>query len=156
MAQSDLPPTHPAPGAALPPPASDLNVRRLVITTLAVLLASAVAFTAMTWLVNLYTELTPNFTMPRNIQNLNAKVTPEDLDNRNQFIESSRESLSTYGWLNREQGTVRIPIERAIELTVQRGLPARTNPPTTTRQNVPGQFQSGDENSGRRIGALQR
>lgn len=33
--------------------------------------------------------------------------------------------LSSYGWVNREAGIVRTPIDRAIELLVQRGLPVR-------------------------------
>jgi hypothetical protein len=37
--------------------------------------------------------------------------------------------LSSYAWLDRANGIVRIPIERAIDLLVERGLPARnTNP----------------------------
>ena len=33
--------------------------------------------------------------------------------------------LSSYGWLDRNAGVVRIPIEAAMKLTVQRGLPTR-------------------------------
>lgn len=33
--------------------------------------------------------------------------------------------LNSYGWVNREAGIVRIPIDRAIELLAERGLPAR-------------------------------
>jgi hypothetical protein len=33
--------------------------------------------------------------------------------------------LNTYGWVDRKAGIVRIPIDRAIELLAQRGLPAR-------------------------------
>lgn len=33
--------------------------------------------------------------------------------------------LSSYGWADRDAGTVRIPIERAMDLLVERGLPAR-------------------------------
>ncbi|MEW6299070.1 MAG: hypothetical protein AB1671_15245 [Thermodesulfobacteriota bacterium] len=33
--------------------------------------------------------------------------------------------LNSYGWVNRDAGTVRIPIDRAIELLAERGLPAR-------------------------------
>src|SRR4029077_16193686 len=33
--------------------------------------------------------------------------------------------LHSYGWVDREAGTVRIPIERAIDLLEQRGLPSR-------------------------------
>src|SRR5262245_60964972 len=31
--------------------------------------------------------------------------------------------LSTYGWVDQKSGTVHIPIERAIELQLQRGFP---------------------------------
>lgn len=33
--------------------------------------------------------------------------------------------LHSYGWVSREAGVVRLPIDRALELTAQRGLPAR-------------------------------
>jgi hypothetical protein len=33
--------------------------------------------------------------------------------------------LNDYGWVDRPKGIVRIPIERAIELTAKRGLPSR-------------------------------
>jgi hypothetical protein len=33
---------------------------------------------------------------------------------------------STYGWLDQANGIVRLPIDRAMDLVVQRGLPART------------------------------
>jgi len=35
------------------------------------------------------------------------------------------EILSTYGWVDRNGGFVRIPIDEAFRLTLQRGLPAR-------------------------------
>jgi hypothetical protein len=34
-------------------------------------------------------------------------------------------TLSSYGWVNRDAGVIRIPIQRAMELTSERGLPAR-------------------------------
>ena len=33
------------------------------------------------------------------------------------------ERLNSYGWVDKEAGIVRIPIERAIELTAEQGLP---------------------------------
>ena len=33
--------------------------------------------------------------------------------------------LHSYGWIDRESGIVRIPVERAIEVLAQKGLPAR-------------------------------
>ena len=39
--------------------------------------------------------------------------------------ESEDERLKTYGWVDRNAGVVRIPIDEAIKLTLQRGLPSR-------------------------------
>jgi hypothetical protein len=33
--------------------------------------------------------------------------------------------LESYGWVDRDAGIVRIPIDRAMQLVVERGLPAR-------------------------------
>lgn len=35
------------------------------------------------------------------------------------------ERLSSYGWVDRSAGTVHIPIDEAIRLTAERGLPTR-------------------------------
>ena len=37
--------------------------------------------------------------------------------------------LASYGWLDAQAGVVRIPIERAMDLVAQRGLPARAEGP---------------------------
>jgi hypothetical protein len=51
-------------------------------------------------------------------------------------------TLYSYGWVNEQQGIVRIPIERAMDLLVQRGLPVRPQ----TEGNAPG--EKGKEASG--------
>jgi hypothetical protein len=51
-----------------------------------------------------------------------------ETDERNQLNkEAVREEglLYSYGWVDEKAGTVRIPIERAMDLIVQRGLPVR-------------------------------
>jgi len=35
------------------------------------------------------------------------------------------DTLTTYGWVDRNAGVVRIPIDEAIRLTLERGLPSR-------------------------------
>jgi hypothetical protein len=37
--------------------------------------------------------------------------------------------LSTYGWMDKKAGVVRIPIDRAMELQLQRGFPTRKEAP---------------------------
>lgn len=51
-------------------------------------------------------------------------------------------ALNTYGWIDRGAGTVRIPIERAMDLIVERGLPTRgTNAPVQTGKSSLGLIQ---------------
>jgi hypothetical protein len=38
---------------------------------------------------------------------------------------AEQETLTTYGWVDRNAGIVRIPIDEAIKLTLARGLPSR-------------------------------
>ena len=42
-----------------------------------------------------------------------------------QFRQGEESLLQRYGWMNRDAGIVHIPIEDAMRLTVERGLPAR-------------------------------
>ena len=45
------------------------------------------------------------------------------------FQKQEAEILSTYGVVDREKGIYRIPIEEAMKLTLERGLPAAGDPP---------------------------
>jgi hypothetical protein len=47
---------------------------------------------------------------------------PANLD---RFRQTEDEVLHGYGWIDRNAGTVRIPIERAKDLLLERGLPVR-------------------------------
>jgi hypothetical protein len=38
---------------------------------------------------------------------------------------AEEKTLYSYGWVNEQEGTLHIPIDRAMELLVQRGLPVR-------------------------------
>jgi len=44
------------------------------------------------------------------------------------------DKLNQYGWVNRQAGVVRVPIERAMELVAERGLPVRAEKPETRNQ----------------------
>jgi hypothetical protein len=43
----------------------------------------------------------------------------------NSFRRQEEDTLNTYGWVDQKAGAVRIPIDRAMQLIVQRGLPVR-------------------------------
>jgi hypothetical protein len=50
------------------------------------------------------------------------------------FREEESQMLNSYGWVDRQNGVIRIPIERAKELIEQRGLPA--TPPGAATQGA--------------------
>src|SRR5579872_6287208 len=54
----------------------------------------------------------------------NPSIEPQPLPAREDMV------LSTYGWSDKNAGTVRVPIDRAMELMLQRGFPTRPAVPT--------------------------
>ena len=48
---------------------------------------------------------------------------------------SDAATLGSYGWVDREKGIVRIPIDRAIDLVVARGVPKGKGPKTEIELN---------------------
>lgn len=67
-------------------------------------------------LQNKLAELTQRFPTPR-LQTDDGNQDVADLHAREDLL------LDNYSWADRSQGKVRIPVERAIELLAQRGLP---------------------------------
>ena len=46
----------------------------------------------------------------------------------NDIRRREEDTLSTYGWVDQKSGAVRIPIDRAMDLLAERGLPVRSQP----------------------------
>lgn len=53
-------------------------------------------------------------------------VPSRELDEHLAIVE---EALGSYRWIDREEGLARIPIERAMEIVAERGLPVRGDAP---------------------------
>lgn len=47
------------------------------------------------------------------------------------FRAEEQRKVSTYGWMDERQGIARIPVDRAMELVLQNGLPQWQSPSTT-------------------------
>ena len=56
--------------------------------------------------------------------------------------------LRGYAWVDRGNGVVSIPIDRAMQLVVERGLPARTTPFPANTAAVPNKATLGDHKAG--------
>ncbi len=78
---------------------------------------------------NKVAELTQTFPTPR-LQTDDGNQDLADLHQREDLL------LDHYSWVNQQQGKVRIPIERAMELIAQRGLPVA--PPSQTEPLMTG------------------
>ena len=67
--------------------------------------------------------------------------TPQlEIDERSQLDKvriDEAQTLSTYDWVDQKAGTVRIPIDRAMDLLAQRGLPVRTQTATEAAAGQP-------------------
>jgi hypothetical protein len=52
--------------------------------------------------------------------------------------EAEDQVLNSYGWVDQQKGVVRIPIAKAMDMVVAKGLPVRTGaPPTAQGMSVP-------------------
>jgi hypothetical protein len=108
----------------------DTNVRSLYMygLTLAILIAIVmVAMDRTYWFLAKIESLGPPASPFENVRVLppqpRLQVQP-GLDLKS-YCEMEQQQLSTYGWVDQNNGFVHIPVDRAMEMVLQRGLPAR-------------------------------
>jgi hypothetical protein len=56
----------------------------------------------------------------------NPRLEENERGQLNGFLTDEEKTLYSYGWVDQQAGAVRIPIDRAMDLLVQRGLPVRS------------------------------
>lgn len=110
----------------------DANVSAVTKFGIGLAIISAVVLVLMVWLHNFFNEQTQRATPPPSPLMTERQLPPgprlqvepaKDLDE----VRAAEDSvLNSYGWVVPNAGVVRIPIDRAIELVVQRGLPVRS------------------------------
>lgn len=68
------------------------------------------------------------------------QLQPDEVVDLNKFSSLLEVQLNSYGWVDQKNGVAHIPIERAIDIMSQQGLPVRPQPVLPPRAN----FGSGD------------
>jgi hypothetical protein len=68
-----------------------------------------------------------------------------------QIYSKQQQELETYSWEDRKAGTVRIPIERAMDLLLQKGLPVVPTTNTNKDARAPEDTASGTEGAPGRV-----
>ena len=111
----------------------DMQVAGIVVYVVAMTVFFAIAVTLMLFGTGTVTEAHAATSDNRELKNKLTELTqplpnpqahPEDT-NEDIAVLHAREGLmlDNYSWVDREHGKVRIPIERALKLVAQRGLP---------------------------------
>lgn len=112
----------------------DARIRPLVISLIALILIVLLGMLSMKWL---RTGLEQAVSRPADDRHPLADSRPlfpeprlqtaprRDLEELRAWEENLAQS---YGWVDRSNGTVRIPVESALEIVLEEGLPAREPP----------------------------
>jgi hypothetical protein len=108
----------------------DVNVPALLHFGFWMAVVLFVTFVGMRWAFNYFGKTQP--LGPPASPFINARVLPPnprlqatphvDLEN---YCQAQQEKVNTYAWVDSRLGVVRVPVERAIDLALARGLPAR-------------------------------
>jgi hypothetical protein len=111
----------------------EVNVQAIVRFGLGLLAAAIIIHLALWWYLSVQTRQS----LAVQVQLPPAEVTPVSetgpgieeapAAERAAQLSPALERLRGYGWVDEEAGTVRIPIEQAIELLAEQGLPAAEN-----------------------------
>ena len=112
---------------------TDVNIRAIFAFG-AGLVVSAVIISFVVWVLFKYFEarearrVTPEYPLAAT-QEQRKPPEPQLQTNPREDLQQLRaeeeQILNSYGWVDKNAGVVRIPIEEAMKLTVQRGLPSR-------------------------------
>lgn len=109
----------------------DWDIRYIIAFGVVMFVAAVVIHVAIWWMLEGFAErslslgiqIPPALVTPREAPGPGVDAAP--VEQLQEMREGERELLTGYGWIDREAGVVRIPIDRAMELTAERGLPAR-------------------------------
>ncbi|HEY0369400.1 MAG TPA: hypothetical protein VGC85_07370 [Chthoniobacterales bacterium] len=125
----------------------DVNVRMVAWFALGLVVSAIVIHVAIAGLYKLFAAQNPSPDPPSRIAFDAKMIAPQpQLQNNPQvdlanFETEQTKQLNSYGWVDKNAGVVRIPIERAMDLIAQRGLPSRGPGTNNTSGITPEQLQ---------------
>jgi HAMP domain-containing protein len=109
---------------------SDALLKPIVLFTLVLTLLVAASFAAMRWLFTALDEReraadSAPHPMAQPVEPPAPRLQRETSADLIAHQQRELQLTTRYEWVDRSTGVVRIPVERAIELTLERGLPTR-------------------------------
>lgn len=112
----------------------DMDIRPIVMFGAALVGSTAAVLLLMAWLFGYFAAREARLDVPPSPLAETRRPPPEprlqiapatDLE---EIRGTEDAALNSYGWVDRKAGILRIPIDRAITLLAQRGLPVRPQP----------------------------
>lgn len=110
---------------------SDASPRVLLYFALVVAVILAAASLSLIWLFKYFQKaenpgsfVAAPFAAERPLPPL-PRIQPNPGADMQNYYQSQQSLLNSYGWIDRQNGIVRLPIDRAMELLLERGLPTR-------------------------------
>ncbi len=116
----------------------DVNLRPILRFGLVLLIAAVVIYGLLWWMLRAWTnadlqvqpQVPPAAVTPQPMQGPGVQPFPaSELD---ALRAAQMAHLEAYGWIDRAQEVVHIPVMHAMQLLVERGLPARPDAPAPT------------------------
>lgn len=108
----------------------DTNIRALVIFALSLIAIIIVVLFLVRWAFQVFPKPVAEITAPYTVQTGGAAEVPPEPRLQVNAPEDLRkmraqedEVLNSYGWVDKQKGIIRIPIDRAVDLLAQKGLP---------------------------------
>jgi hypothetical protein len=109
----------------------DANVRMIVWFAAGLIISAVVIHLAIAGLYKVFEKQYPSPDAPSRIALDPKPIAPAPQLQTNaqvdlaKYEDEENKKLNSYGWVDRNAGVIRIPIDRAMDLVAQRGLPTR-------------------------------
>jgi hypothetical protein len=109
---------------------SDINLRVVTWTAIGLVISAIAVYLTVGGLFNLFKRQYASASAPSRITTPGRWPPPPRLQTSptsdlQRLLEAENAKLNSYGWIDKSAGVVRIPIDRAMDLLAQRGLPVR-------------------------------
>jgi|SRR5579863_1676042 len=123
---------------------SDANIKNVMIFGVGLLILTAFGLVAAVGVFRYFAQrqtLGPPASPFEDVRTLppapRLQVAPEQ--DLGRYLADQTQELTTYGWADRQSGAVRIPIDRAMDLLIKKGLPVRGAGSKVAPQIKPGE-----------------
>lgn len=132
---------HPGPGGASGYEQSDLSPKAIAIFGIALAATVTVCVILAVWVFDFFANYeakrdTPPSPLARREAPAEPLLQVSAPQERQETRDLEEKTLTSYEWVNKQAGIVRIPIGRAMELLAERGLPASPKESDTHGETV--------------------